>query len=1090
MNRRRLSMLLSGAAVTWLCGSALLGQTSQTIVGTVQDTGGGLIPGVSITARHLLTNDQREAVTNDTGDYQIIRLNRLGLYEVRAEMPGFKVAVAPDILLTTGQTVRVDLVLEVGEISDSVTVQGAAPLVRSETSSLETVVQNREILDLPLYGRNFLELTGLTAGVSTKAPAGIGYQQTNLVAGGARARDNDYRIDGFRSMANYNADMTVKPPIDAIEEFQLIRHQYSAEYGRAMGAIVELRTKSGTNNFHGSVYEFARRGSWSAVPAFARTKPEYLEDQYGGSIGGPVWLPGLYDGRDRSFFFLAYEKFKSPSEKVARFYTLPDAERAGDFSQSLWGTSPIDPLTGEPFPNGIIPLSRMGLGTQKMLGIVPGPNQDLDGTVNWTGNFPFDREYPNWVLRGDHELAENHTLFSSIMWTQDNQFISPALDCGVGCDRISDVNQDAGNTSTVVGYTWAMSPRLVMETRAGYTWSNSYKFLGTDLSKNWSKELGFSHHPPDDQGHLFGAPRVTVRGFGAGPTPGAATFFGHFSGGNLTRSEEAYNLTNIISVTRGDHYVKVGVDILHDRARVLATNGAAGMYWIGYAQVTGNRSADFFMGEYSIGGFQFIPRWSGAKRSQTSWFIHDDWKVSPNLTLNLGIRHDFSPPYTSLQDRIIHYDLVDDIVVYPSALEAQLSQEQKDSLKFPHRYTGPSTTFLGADKMDFSPRVGLAYRPFGGSDMVVRAGYGVFYGSPMGYAIARNWQAAPWQAWLNYGVWGGKPPFPRRFADVQPELGTEEYYIPGNIRVPEAGWQNAYTQHWNFTIQKEIARDMALEVVYAGARGAHLDFEHPGRLFAPIYGRDDFALGGNLRLNTSGADSRYNALQVILQRRFSGGLAFRANYTWGKLMNDTPERFDAAANSTVAHLYRKDQEWGLGQANLRHNVNFSGIFELPFGRNGRWGSSWNRGLDALLGGWRLSYIFDANSGGPINVHWGAFLRPDLASEKKQANLPKKSRSRSRWFDPAAFVAPPPGRQGNVPRNAIEGPNYANLDLGIGKIFTVHEEHRVEFRVEMFNATNHPNFYGGSTVDVTQPSATRLLSAWPMRRVQIGVRYSF
>ena len=185
----------------------------------------------------------------------------------------------------------------------------------------------------------------------------------------------------------------------------------------------------------------------------------------------------------------------------------------------------------------------------------------------------------------------------------------------------------------------------------------------------------------------------------------------------------------------------------------------------------------------------------GAKRSQSSWFIHDDWKVSPNLTLNLGIRHDYSPPYTSLQDRIIHYDLVDDIVVYPSALEAQLSPEQRASLKFPHRFTGPSTTFLGADKMDFSPRAGLAYRPFGGSDMVVRAGYGVFYGSPMGYAVARNWQAAPWQAWLNYGVWGGTPPFPRRFAETQPELGTEEYYVPGSIRVPESGWQNAYTQH-------------------------------------------------------------------------------------------------------------------------------------------------------------------------------------------------------------------------------------------------------------------------------------------------------
>ena len=1094
--------LLGAVAVVWLCVSPLWGQSSQTIVGTVQDQTGGLIPGVTVTARHLDTNATREVVTNDTGDYKIIRLSRVGLYEVRAEMPGFNVALAPDILLTTGQTVRVDLALVVGDITQTVTVEGAPPLVRSETSSLEVVVEHREIVELPLYGRNVLDLTGLTTGVSTKAPSGIGYQQHNLVVGGARARDNDYRIDGFRSMANYNADMTVKPPLDAIEEFQLIRHNYSAGYGRAMGAIVEVRTKSGSNDFHGSGYWYARRGSWSAIPAFAKTKPTFEEDQYGGSIGGPVWLPGVYDGRDRSFFFFAYEKFKSPSEKVARFYAPTAAERAGDYSQSHWnqgrlgGGFPIDPLTGEPFPGGQIPLSRMDGATQKMLGVIPMPNQELDGNVNWTGNFPFDREYPNYMVRGDHQFTDNHSFFSTIMFTQDLQFISPALDCGLDCNRISDVNQDGGNTSMVMGYNWTMSPTLVLENRLGYTWSNAATFVGVNQESNHAEDLGFSHYPSSDpsNSHLWGAPRVTVGGHGSGPTPGAATYFGHYSGGNLTRAEEAYNYNSIVSWVKGNHYFKFGVDILQDRPRVLATNGGSGMYWVGGPQITGNSNADFFLGEYGLGGFQFVAQWSGAKRTQHSLFIQDDWKVSRNLTLNLGLRHDFSPPYTSLQDRVIHYDLADDIVVYPSALESQLTQQQRDSLQFPHRFSGPSTSFVDPDKWDFSPRLGLAYRPFGGNDMVVRAGYGVYYGSPMGYAVNRNWQAAPWQAWLNYGVWGGIPPVPRRFADVQPELLEETYTIPGNIRTPEPGWQNAYTQHWNATLQKKIAHDIALEVGYAGARSVHLDFEHTGKLFAPKYGYEDFSLGGNLRLNTSGADSEYNAMQVTVQKRYSSGLAFRANYTWSKLMNDTSEAFDQGINPAAALTYRKLDEWGVGQADLRHNFNFSGIWELPFGIGRRVGSGWNRGLDAALGGWKMTYILDMNSGAAMNVFYGNFLRPDFISSGSDGNLPSSQRNEHVWFDQTAFQLAAEGQQGNVPRNSIEGPNYGNLDLGIGKDFRINETHRFQFRVEMFNATNHPNFYrGGSQSNTTRvdlPFAARLTQSWPMRRIQIGVRYSF
>jgi hypothetical protein len=321
-----------------------------------------------------------------------------------------------------------------------------------------------------------------------------------------------------------------------------------------------------------------------------------------------------------------------------------------------------------------------------------------------------------------------------------------------------------------------------------------------------------------------------------------------------------------------------------------------------------------------------------------------------------------------------------------------------------------------------------------------------------------------------------------------PEFQSTDYTTPGDIRMAEPGFKNPYTQHWNVTVQTSLGRDMAVEIGYVGSRSVHLDFETWGRKLAPLYGREDFWLGQNLHISTAGNDAQYNALQFSLQKRYSAGLSFRLNYTYANLMNDTDEYFDAATSGH--YVINKRAEWARSQADLRHNFNFSGLYELPFGRGRRFGDSWHRGLDAVLGGWRISYILEANSGAPINVLWGGNFRPDLV-EGKDPNL--SDPSPSRWFDTTAFkvqgcVQP---CQGNVGRTVIEGPNFGNLDLSIAKSFTITETHRVEVRGEAFNATNHPNlFRGGQQVDVTQPGADRLLNSFPMRRVQLAVRYSF
>ena len=1061
--------------------TALWGQTSQNIVGTVTDDSRGVVPGVEITARHTATNQTRTVVTNDTGDYHIGQLGNVGTYEIRAEMAGFKVAVAPSVLLETGRTVRVDLTLQVGEVTQSVTVEAGTQLVRSETSSLDLVVHSREIIELPLFGRNFLDLARTSAGVSTRAPAGMGYQETNLVVGAARARDNEYSIDGIRSMDDHNADMAVKPPLDSIAEFELIRNMYAAEYGRAMGAIVNVRSKSGTNDFHGSLYWFSRRGSQAAIPYFAAEKPVYEEDDYGGSIGGPVWIPGAYDGRDKTFFFFNYEKFRSPSEALKRGYMLNDAELAGDFSQSPWGL-PVDPLTKVPYPGGIIPASEFSSATQNMLQVLPGPNQEFDGAFNYQGNFDESTFEPRKVIRIDHHFTDNFSIFSSAMWTTRAALASPAIDCGADCDRASNLDNNTDNVNLVLGGSWSITPTLIWEARGGYVYHKS-GYAQINRSQNFASDFGMAFHPSDEDTHLHGVPRVNVRGFGS--------YFGLWATPFNEGMSYNYQLSNVVSFYKGNHFFKTGVDVLQDRRRAIGACGSTGQYWLGWGDDNGttNQAADFLIGDYNFAGFQFTPQWRKSQRWRTSYFIQDDWKVNPKVTINAGLRYDYFAPYKPVGDsRMATYDLVQDVVRYPAAARDEMTPEQLASLDFPHQFEGPAQTFFDEDKLNLGPRLGIAFRPFGTGNMVVRAGYGIFFGSPQGFATNRNsTSVAPWQAWLNLGAFGttGGRAF---FWDVlQPEVGEGKNFSVGNIRMAEPGYHNPYSQQWNLTIQKELGRSMAFEVGYIGSRSVHLEFEHLGKKFAPLYGFEDFALGAGLRISSSGQDAAYHALQMTLERRFAAGLAFRTNYTWSKLLNDTPEHFDATVGSNA--ILQKPDEWGQGQGHTSHIFNLSGIYELPFGRGRQWGADWNRGVDAVLGGWKVNFLMDTNSGSPVNALWGV-LRPDWAPGREGD---KGNQTRELWIDPTAFQDRSSDGQGNVGRNIFDGPNFFNLDFGISKLFLIPgtETHTFEFRAEMANATNHPNFFFPSQrIDVSQPGTSTLRNAFPMRRLQWGIRYAF
>ncbi len=1069
--------------------TALHGQTSQDIVGTVKDQSDAAIAGAKVLVRHLETNTTREVTTNEVGDYRVARLGQVGQYEVRAEMPGFKSAVAPQVLLEIGRTVRVDLTLQVGEITDSVTVETEVPLVRSETSSLATVLQNREILELPLNRRNFFALTALTPGVSTRGPAAGGhtFKGENLGVGGARTRDNDYRIDGIQTKTAFYNGLAVSPPLDSIQEFQLVRNSYAAEYGRAAGGIVELRTRSGTNQFHGSAYEFARRGRWNAIPYLSRNRPAFREDQYGGSIGGPVILPKLYEGKDRTFFFFTYERLYQPNETVLRFYTPTAEERRGDFSNSIFGTALNRPFTTVPYSGSIIPTNEINPVSLKVLKILPEPNTPLRGDVNWTANVPANQDSNVFVARLDHHFNDRHSVYGSLIRGASSRPTPGALDCGTCATRYSDSLFQSPSNGGQLGYTWLKNPGLILEVRGGFVRGYIQSTPATPIKTNLTKELGFGFFPTNPDS--FGYPTLTV-GASRWLREPVTQLNNHFS----------QNLLSTLSVNRGSHFLKFGFDVLRNETDFYFNNGVTGTYVLANS-LSGNVIADFLLGTYYSGAFSPDSSPTNPKRLAYSSFIQDDWKLHPKLTLNLGLRHDYFGGWGDGFNRIVRFDFSKDEVIYPEALASAFSPDLKARILFPYRFEGPATSYQ-ATKKNFGPRVGLAYRPFKSSHTVVRLGYGIFFAQPDGFETGRGAGfASPWAAFLVVDNSAAKN---FTFDRADPEIVAGKFPDVGWTAIPAPGFRDTYLQQWNLTIQRQLWSQTALELGYVGSRGVRLTSQVGANHLAPVYGLPTYK---NITVVTvNGHDSRYDSMQLLLQQRFSQGLSFRLNYTWSKALNDYADFFD---NGTVYYGFDKRREWARAMGDHRHNLTLAGIYELPVGHRRRFLSSMHRVPDALFGGWKLNYIATLLSGFPINLTYAGPWRPNVVPGR-DANLPASERRPDRWFDPTAFSVPAPpcpapaiwnstsqdvGRcMGSLARNAIDGPGFANLDLGISKLFRLKEGHSVEARLELFNATNHPNFFFNLTnrqgLFFNRANAQVANGVHGMRQLQVGIRYSF
>lgn len=1049
-------------------------QTTGTIYGTITDPTGAAIIGATVTVTKLETNLTRTATTDAEGAYKFTLLP-VGRYGISVEAEGFK-SYREEVTLEVQANLRVDFKLELGEITEEVVVTGGALLIDMASTTLGKVVEERRIVDLPLNGRNFLQLGVLQAGVTPPIPginlSGSGMNETpggtafNFSVNGMRISSNNHLLDGVNNVEPFSGAAMIVPSPDALQEFRILTNLYSAEFGRAGGSIVTVLTKSGTNSFHGSVYEFLRNDVLDARNFFAPEVPALKQNQFGFTFGGPIL-------KDRTFFFGGYEGFRQRKGTPISTPVPSLRLRRGDFSQEA--RKPIDPLTGQRFPGDVIPLDRINPVARKVLELWPEPNL---GANIWSSapSGPHDRD--QFMVRLDHRFLDGRNTLTGRYLFDEGSLLTPT-GAVVLNTAVVEVPQFASLNANrfqnlLIADTHLFSPKVLNEFRLAYQRAR----VGNQRPVNPQdpRRLGFTF--PIAGSPIAADPGIAVPGFsGLG-----YTFFND-------RVSNFYEFADNVAVNAGRHSLKFGANIRHSRIFGLFPSIVFGNFaFPGLA--TGHPFGDFLLGR----PFLFLQAGGRPDKSlkQTVYYFYgqDDLRLSKNLTLNLGLRYELVPGLTERENLLM---------TFVPGVQSVQSPTIPPGLVRPGDPGIPKTVFP-TEKDRFAPRIGIAWNPFGDGKTSIRAGYGIFYDESALVQSATVIQPPDLQAFATII----NPP---SFAD--PYLGNSPFnppvrfplrYVPGSVNFVAPDLKLAYIQHWNLTVQRQLTSSLAVEVAYAGNKGTKLQgtvdpnqaIWNPGATRQNIAQRRPFPQFGNFIEVFSIFNSSYHGLQTTVTQRLNRGLSFQASYTWSKAIDDTtlpiaffqiPGQVDRPQNSRDLRAER-----GLSAFDVRHRFVLSYIYELPFFRRGGAASY-------VLGGWKLSGIVTLQSGYPFTVIDSAdpsvdAIRGDRTDLLRDPNLPSGQRTPERWFDTTAFRRFVMPNFGNAGRNIVFTDGIVNFDLGLAKEFRLGERPRLEFRWEVFNLFNHPNF-GLPVNDFNSPSFGRVLrTSTPERQMQFALKFLF
>ncbi|MFN7651176.1 MAG: carboxypeptidase regulatory-like domain-containing protein [Acidobacteriota bacterium] len=1120
-----------------LLTASLSAQTFGSLTGDVKDASGAVVAGAAITVRNTSTNGVRNATTNEDGVYSIPALVP-GLYEVKAEKSGFKSASRANVELQVQQAARVDFNLEIGQVSEVVEVSSRLPLLSTEDATVGSVIEQKRITELPLNGRNFFSLVGLSPNVN------IGFNQAAQAAGrqggtrseltisiaGARSAWSNYTLDGITNTdINFNLYI-VLPSVEALQEFKVQTGIYPAEFGRGAGQI-NVSTKGGSNQYHGALFEFLRNDKLDARPYFfkdpesptqtAPLKAPYRQNQYGGTLSGPIVIPKLFNGKDRIFFMANYEGFKSRRSVPSFFTTMTPEMRAGDFSAFTGALQ--DPntrvrtpnasgsgftVTSTPFAGNRIPASRINPGAKYLIdNFAPLPNLPQTGLPNrnhqWTAKTPVDKD--QFTGRIDFNENANSQWFGRYSWT-DELTITPG------------VQKNGTGLYTRAGQ-WVLSNTRVLSSSK----VNEFRFGYNTLFNNISQELAAVENVNErlntpikvTDPNSWGVPNISMAG-------STLSSFGNDANGPFTIDNKIYQAVNNFSWIIGKHSLRMGGEYRYNQFLQIGNEFARGRFTHngsftgnGNTLAGGYNGADLLLGAPSVIEAAVALARGDFRNSEIAFYLDDTYKLSRKLTLSLGLRYELAQPLLDkfglqpnfqLRQPLPSVANVADPNLHPVFVRTGTGDFYED-LAF--RFTGPvqlardgrlGNRLITTDRNNFAPRIGIAYSP--SAKWSIRTGGGVFFAQESKNSIFDMSRAAGGRAnpvidlqavpTLSYSNYINTAQLPVRFA-------------PGLTWGADNNLRTTYSIQYLLNVQRTLSESSVLEVGYTGNVSRRINYlinaNAPLPGITPFDAREPYPEWHGIQFLNGDGIGNYNAFSAKLTQRLANRITAMFSYTWSKALDENSAIRGTGSDFTLMNPRCRSCDYSYAGFDVPQRLVVSLLYNLPFGK-GQPMLNNNALVDAIAGGWQLSTITNIQSGTPINPEsWDSagmgagFPHSNRLNCVSGVNPVASTPHPDRYFVREAFTNVTAGQFGNCARNALRAPSNWNVDFSAMKDFKIHEAHTLQFRMEMFNAPNHPAWGRPSAAWGTQGAAPnaafgRIRSTSQLRQIQFALKYSF
>jgi hypothetical protein len=1078
--------------------SAIAQSVSGTILGTVTDASGSVMGNAKVTVINEGTGFTRTVTADSNGEYTAPSVPT-GHYTVTAEMTGFKGMVLSNVEVGVDQRVRIDLRLEVGAMTESVSVEASAPLLQTSSSELGTTVTNEQIEALPLNGRNFVNLTRTVPGVLRGIPGsnidGAGSlawrASASFSANGQRARDNNFMLDGVDNNETWLQTVVIFPSVDALDEFKMQTSTYSAEYGRSLGGVVNLQIKSGTNRLHGSGFEFHRDDAFDANNFFnnraGREKPDFSQNQFGGTLGGPVF-------KDKTFFFADYQGHRELQGQTF-LSTVPTlAMRAGNFSEV--SRTIYDPLTGQPFPNNTIPADRIDAVARNILTDLypepntPGTRQANGQTINnYLINPIKERQDNQFDVKVDHNLTSTNRFFTRYSFEKTHRIQPATLPHG-----------DAGATfGAGDGNIKAQGLAFNDTQMLGNRWLNEFRF-GWSSVKFFMTSIDYGTNPAT----AVGLPGINISSVASAMTQLALQNIrnlGANSNQPLITNQNDFQIFDNVTWLKGKHTVKAGGSLTLRSREILNADTIVGNFNFNNnmssncagqpAGCTVNSATGFDVASFMLGFVNtknrnlFDAGTYTEKRPEYALYLQDDFRVSPKLTLNLGMRWDVYPPWVEIKDRQSNFDISTGRFVVASD---NATIQGVEVGRYLQTYS----------KKDVGPRVGFAYDLAGDGKTLVRGGFGVFWNfSPGGTSSSKaqnppflqstSLNATPTAYGVNLLLKDGLPAPPGVDPNRAPAGGTRSVF--------DINFRDSYARQWNVNVQRGIGTNYMAEAAYVGSQGRQMVLKVDINQAPPVVGVSDSNV--NRPFITLAPDVRslsqsqsigtvdYHGLLLKFQRRFADNFSFLNSYTFGQSID-----FASDNEAGITNTYDLGYNRGPSDYDVKHTFSSSWVYELPLARN------------KVYGGWQMSGILYLRGGLPLTItqtqgvqSTGTGNRPNRICDGKLANP-----TIEKWFDTSCFVRTTDitGTYGDAGRGILRGPGSFNIDASLIKNTKIAGV-STEVRLEAFNVLNHPQFANpnttfdnaaGGTISAMLSSPSCSLCGTTERQVQIGVKVKF